>query len=118
MTHYEVTGEKGIRALGLKYEPEMKKCQRHMFNDVVVEMDLGRNFDSYENIEKNLERVFAKLIADMLKTNKEVLRVHKIEWDRVFFFPFLYTARRFDAAHWVKVYSVDRTLGDNHVQGC
>ena len=118
MIHHEIVGKAAVNKLGFVYEPDETKCREHMFNDIRVCLDLKDNFDLYENIEKDLETAFAAVISSQVKAGGEVLKVHKIVWDRVFFFPYLYYARYFEAAHWVRLYTVDRTVGDSHVQNC
>jgi len=118
MIHHEIVTKSAVNKLGFIYEPDERVCRVHFFNDIRVEMDLGTNFDLYENIEKDLEVAFTKVLAGQIKDGGEVLRVHKIVWDRIFFFPYLYHMRYFEAAHWIRIYSVDRSQGDSHVQNC
>ena len=105
MLHRTIEGREEIRKLGLKYEPEESVCQRDMTNDISMLLSMGtEGGDKHQEIEDVTDDIFLQRIVKGLKSNKKLKGVHKISWDRIFFFPNMNT-QLFEAKYWLRVWA-------------
>jgi len=102
MTYFEVTGEKDIKKLGLKYEPREEICYKQLINDIPLALSLGEG-GNYEELEAVADEIFLNRIVSGFRGSKDINKIHKISWDRRFYFPYM-SFKLFEARYWLRVW--------------